>query len=212
MSSRSPSKSREQLIRAALHLFAAEGVEGVSIRAVNRKAGLGPASVHYHFGDKEALLDAVLHLYGDDVTDGIVEEAEKLETSSTPPTAQDVVSMVANPYLNLITEHGQEGIEWLCIINQLLTTDSQRVSPPGASDAAFRTLRSAFPDADPAVARRAHALSVRLLVSFLAQSATPLTADDPSVRAEAEQQLATLRSFLAGGITASLEETAHPHS
>jgi AcrR family transcriptional regulator len=59
---------RELLLDAALRLFAEQGPEGVSIRAVNREAGLGPASVHYHFGTKEALLDAALHRYGDMVS------------------------------------------------------------------------------------------------------------------------------------------------
>ena len=60
---------RELLLAAALKLFAQHGIDGVSIRAVNREAGLGPASVHYHFGTKDALLDAVLHVYGDTVID-----------------------------------------------------------------------------------------------------------------------------------------------
>ena len=69
---------RELLLEAALKLFAEQGVEGVSIRAVNREAGLGPASVHYHFGTKEALVEAVLHRYGDTVIDGIKARAKEI--------------------------------------------------------------------------------------------------------------------------------------
>ena len=47
---------KQLLLSAALKLFATHGIDAVSIRAVNREAGLGPASVHYHFGTKEALV------------------------------------------------------------------------------------------------------------------------------------------------------------
>ena len=78
---------RELLLEAALKLFAEQGIEGVSIRAVNREAGLGPASVHYHFGTKEALLDAVLHRYGDVVIDRVKARAKELaEPADDAPT------------------------------------------------------------------------------------------------------------------------------
>ena len=38
----------------------------MSIRAVNREAGLGPASVHYHFGTRRPWSRPSLHVYGDD--------------------------------------------------------------------------------------------------------------------------------------------------
>lgn len=39
----------------------------MSIRAINAEAGLGAASAHYHFGSKDAILDAVLIDAGADV-------------------------------------------------------------------------------------------------------------------------------------------------
>ena len=62
---------RQLILAAALKLFAAQGVDAVSIRAVNREAGLGPASVHYHFGTKDVLVDAVLRVYGDTVISAV---------------------------------------------------------------------------------------------------------------------------------------------
>lgn len=50
----------ERLLDAAERLFAARGVDAVSVRAVNAAAGANVAAVHYHFGSKEALVDAVL--------------------------------------------------------------------------------------------------------------------------------------------------------
>lgn len=50
-----------QILRAAEALFAEHGIDGVSLREINRAAGQGNASaVQYHFGDREGLLMAVL--------------------------------------------------------------------------------------------------------------------------------------------------------
>jgi AcrR family transcriptional regulator len=50
----------ERLLDAAERLFAERGVDAVSVRAVNAAAGANVAAVHYHFGSKEALVEAVL--------------------------------------------------------------------------------------------------------------------------------------------------------
>ncbi len=53
-------QAREALLDAASRLFAARGVEGVSLRRIADQAGVTPAMVHYYFGSKEGLHDALL--------------------------------------------------------------------------------------------------------------------------------------------------------
>lgn len=48
------------LLDAAESAFAAGGVEHVSLRSIMRAAEANPAAVHYHFGSREALTEAVL--------------------------------------------------------------------------------------------------------------------------------------------------------
>lgn len=52
-------ETRESLLRAAEKLFARHGIARASLRAITREAGANLASVHYHFGSKEALVRAV---------------------------------------------------------------------------------------------------------------------------------------------------------
>ena len=55
------SSGRTALIGAALELFAERGIEGVSMREIGRAAGQRNSNaVQYHFGDRDALLLAVL--------------------------------------------------------------------------------------------------------------------------------------------------------
>jgi AcrR family transcriptional regulator len=48
------------LVEAALRQFAAVGFEGASLQRIADDAGLSKSSVLYHYGSKEALLDAAL--------------------------------------------------------------------------------------------------------------------------------------------------------
>jgi AcrR family transcriptional regulator len=53
--------NRSRILRAAEQLMATRGIEGVSLREINRVAGQGNASaIQYHFGDREGLLIGVL--------------------------------------------------------------------------------------------------------------------------------------------------------
>jgi AcrR family transcriptional regulator len=51
---------REALLVAAGRLLAARGLEALSLRAIASAAGVTPAMVHYYFGDKRGLTDALL--------------------------------------------------------------------------------------------------------------------------------------------------------
>jgi AcrR family transcriptional regulator len=53
--------TREQIIRAAEALFAAHGIDGVSLREINRAAGQSnTGAVQYHFGDRDGLVRALI--------------------------------------------------------------------------------------------------------------------------------------------------------
>jgi AcrR family transcriptional regulator len=56
-----PSSTREQLLDAATRLFAERGIDNVSIAEIVRTAGQRNVSaVHYHFGNRDEVLRAVL--------------------------------------------------------------------------------------------------------------------------------------------------------
>jgi TetR/AcrR family transcriptional regulator len=52
--------TRVLLLNAATELFAEHGVAATSFSTIARRAGLTPAMVHYHFHDREQLIDAVV--------------------------------------------------------------------------------------------------------------------------------------------------------
>jgi AcrR family transcriptional regulator len=56
------SSSREDIVAAARELFAAQGYERASLRAIAGRAGVDPALIIHYFGSKEGLLHEALTL------------------------------------------------------------------------------------------------------------------------------------------------------
>ncbi|MDI3405733.1 TetR/AcrR family transcriptional regulator [Streptomyces cavernicola] len=143
--------TRQRLVKAAERLFAAHGVDAVSVRAINAAAGQGPASVHYHFGSKENLLAAVLLGVGADVRDRIAGNVAALAARPTAPTAAEVVHALTDPYLALLLKHRVRGMRWVQIVVQVSRGGRPAVEATG-QDAVAASLREqvrrAFPDCD----------------------------------------------------------------
>jgi TetR/AcrR family transcriptional regulator, regulator of biofilm formation and stress response len=55
-----PAQRREALVAAAIRVIAAQGMAGATTRAVAAEAGMSLASLHYVFGSRDALLEAVI--------------------------------------------------------------------------------------------------------------------------------------------------------
>ena len=53
--------TRERLLETAERLFSDRGFASVSLRTLTKEAGVNLASVSYHFGSKEALINAIVH-------------------------------------------------------------------------------------------------------------------------------------------------------
>lgn len=190
---------RELLVDAALRLFADEGVDAVSIRAVNREAGLGPASMHYHFGTKDALVDAVVHLHGDRIAEAITALGHELLATSNKVSARDIVTMFAAPYLDLISEHPESGHNWVKLVAQLVQSDPERVDSSATDKVARAAAARVYPDVPPKEINRALRMCFLLLVTQLAQIS-------PKSRGKSSQSvdLDLLIDFLSGGLDASL--------
>lgn len=56
-------ETRQLLLRAAAHLFARHGYDGVSLDAVAEEAGFSKGAVYWHFSSKQELLASLLELH-----------------------------------------------------------------------------------------------------------------------------------------------------
>jgi AcrR family transcriptional regulator len=186
---------RELLLEAALRLFADEGVDAVSIRAVNREAGLGPASVHYHFGTKDALLDAVVQRQGDVVTQAIRARAAEIADADATATARQLVTMLAEPYLDALAAPRREGLAWVRLMSQLLQQEPGRVLDPPSMRLISTAAARVYPHASKADIRRAMHLCLVVLVTNLAHG---------SQQRRGSVEIGILIEFLSAGLDAVL--------
>lgn len=79
--------TRERILDAAETCFAEQGFGATSVRAITAAAGVNLAAVHYHFGGKEALLDAVLTRRIAPVNDERLRRLEALRRAHAPDAA-----------------------------------------------------------------------------------------------------------------------------
>ncbi len=56
------SDTRERILESARNLFARNGIDKTSIRAIAKDAGVDPALVHHYFGTKTQLFAAAIHI------------------------------------------------------------------------------------------------------------------------------------------------------
>jgi len=91
--------TKTKILDAAEKLFTSNGFAGTSLRAVIKEAGVNTASVHYHFGSKEGLIEAVLDRWAAPVNAERLEMLDELETrhASGPLPVEGVVEAFLDP-------------------------------------------------------------------------------------------------------------------
>ena len=104
----------ERILDAAEELFSARGIDATSLRAVTRKAGVNLAAVHYHFGSKEALIDAVVERRARPVNEGRLAELARAREAagSQSPSVEAILRAFLLPGVRR-TEAIGEGCERL---------------------------------------------------------------------------------------------------
>ncbi|MGH9227250.1 MAG: TetR/AcrR family transcriptional regulator [Acidimicrobiales bacterium] len=111
--------TKDRLLDAAERLFARDGVQGARIRDINELAGArNPSALHYHFGSRRALVEAVLLRYQSAVEVEVAAAFAALEASGREPDVREIVEAVVRP--EVATLDTQSGRDCVRIIPQLL--------------------------------------------------------------------------------------------
>jgi len=103
--------TRERILDAAEQLFAEQGISGTSLRALTRAANVNLAAVHYHFGSKEALLDAVVGRRAGPVNEARLRTLTDLEARAdgSPLEVEDILGAFIAPAASALSANGVEG-------------------------------------------------------------------------------------------------------
>lgn len=103
------SSTRQRLLEAAEGLIAERGVEALSMRAVTQAAGVSVSAANYHFGSKEALVQATLWRVLAPLNQRRLERLDALEAAATdadPPGLEALVEAFLRPAFEIQSRSG----------------------------------------------------------------------------------------------------------
>ncbi|MBB1601481.1 TetR/AcrR family transcriptional regulator [Variovorax sp. UMC13] len=90
--------TRTHIKQIALQLFAAQGIDNVSVRDILVAAGQkNGGSLHYHFGSKKALVQELVADGAQRIDAWRLQRLDALEALATPPKLRDIVKLLAEP-------------------------------------------------------------------------------------------------------------------
>ena len=101
-------ETRTRILDVAEELFMQHGFEGTSMRLLTAKAGVNLAAVNYHFGSKDALVEAVFRRRLDPMNAARLAELDKLEAEQRSPSPEAIIRAFITPGLKLM-EDGKTG-------------------------------------------------------------------------------------------------------
>src|SRR5712691_4942148 len=107
--------TKTRILDAAEQLFMEHGFEATSLRSLTAAAGANLAAVHYHFGSKEELFQAVLTRRLDPMNAERIELLERVERESTgrPPSCEKILFAMLIPALKLARDEKRGGKNFL---------------------------------------------------------------------------------------------------
>ena len=174
--------TREKLITIGQHLFAEQGVFRVPLRTVIDRAGQkNTSALHYHFGGREGLLNAIIERHNAGIEAERAEMLAVIRAAGQTDNIPVVVRAFVLPFARKLDT--DEGREFLRVIAQLTDLfdfwDEGPPRTPAEAHAALSMLAAAIPD-QPGEIRHERVTTLLMLVSdALALRARQIHQDRP---------------------------------
>jgi AcrR family transcriptional regulator len=210
-----PHETRTRILDAAEELFMQHGFGGTSMRHLTGKAGVNLAAVNYHFGSKDALIEAVIRRRLDPMNAARIAALEALEASGRPLTPEAIIRAFIGETLRMVEDARGGGRNFIRLLGRSYTEPSKaiRVLIGQLYAPAMERYKAAFERALPQMPRdelvwRMHFMFGTLSYTLAATDAVQLIAGcKPEDRHDARLLEDRLTAFLAAGLTAPLANT-----
>jgi AcrR family transcriptional regulator len=116
--------TRTRILDAAEALFMQHGFEGTSMRRLTSRAGVNLAAVNYHFGSKDALIQAVFRRRLDPMNTARIAELAKLEASGSL-SPETIIRAFVGPSLRLVEDAKGGGRNFTRLLGRTYTEPSK---------------------------------------------------------------------------------------
>ncbi|AWQ07981.1 TetR/AcrR family transcriptional regulator [Bordetella bronchiseptica] len=211
--------TREIILETAEQLFAQQGHDGTSMRQITSAAGVNLAAVNYHFGSKEALVQAVLKRRLEEVNRERLRLLDELEAAagSAPLKPSQIVDAFFGTLLRLAASPDHAGKSFLPLLERTMTDPSGFIRALFAEEYAdvMERYKNALFAALPGVPRAEimwrfqfmlGATSYAIMGTDTLRFVTGWTFDQAEPPDNPHWLLPRLLSFLLGGLRAPLPE------
>ncbi len=115
--------TKQRILSAAEHHFARDGYHATSLRSITTAADVNLAAVNYHFGSKEALLEAVIERRLTPLNKVRLNQLEtllkKAKQGEEVPTCRDILRTFIEPTLRL-RQQGSDSEDFVALIGRIL--------------------------------------------------------------------------------------------
>lgn len=211
-----PHETRTRILDAAEELFMLHGFEATSMRQLTAKAGVNLAAVNYHFGSKDALIEAVFRRRLDVMNAARIAELDRLEKEAAgrPLATEAIIRAFIGAGLRMIEDARGGGRNFIRLLGRTYTDPQKQIrSLIGQLYApAMERFKGAFERALPQMPRdelvwRMHFMFGTLAYTLAATDTVQLIAGcKPEDRYDARLLEARLTAFLQAGLLAPLHE------
>jgi AcrR family transcriptional regulator len=198
-----PESGREAIMDVAEQLFAERGIDAVSLRTINAEAGYSVAALHYHFGTRDALIQALLARAQPPMLQRRTKMLEPLAHLKRPEL-QRIVEALVMPLAVGVFEDPVGGPRTLRFLARLYFDRSPYMAHVlDESLALFMPLlRRAVPNLEERTLIRRWILAAELALASASRLPILDKAPARAERAELEAAFAELVDFIVGGLRA----------
>ena len=116
--------TRTRILDAAEELFMQHGFQGTSMRQLTSRAGVNLAAVNYHFGSKDALIEAVFRRRLDPMNAARLAELAKLEANGNL-SPEAIIRAFVGPSLHLVEDAKGGGRNFTRLLGRTCTEPSK---------------------------------------------------------------------------------------
>ena len=210
-----PHETRTRILDAAEELFMLHGFEGTSMRLLTSKAGVNLAAVNYHFGSKDALIEALFRRRLDPMNAARSAELARLEEEANgrPLAADAIIRAFVGQSLRHMEDTKSGGRNFIRLLGRTYTEPTKpiRVLIGQLYAPTMERYKNALERALPHMPReelvwRMHFMFGTLSYTLAATDAVQLIAGfKPEDRHDARLLEDRLTAFLCAGLTAPLK-------